>query len=135
VKPRVAIVNVLQQITQQQRSMNQALPPLIKSSDARDIGFIKEMISMFVEQIPEETEQMTELLKDSNWVQLGKLAHKIKPNFLMMGMEVQQGMAREIEHLCKESSIDTKQVKTLTLQLIEDAKASIPIVESEMNNL
>lgn len=41
-KPRVAIVNVLQQITQQQRSMNQALPPLIKSSDARDIGFIKD---------------------------------------------------------------------------------------------
>ncbi len=107
----------------------------LKEFSGGDTEFIKEMINMFVEQMPEEMELMQRLLNDENWEQLGKLAHKTKPNFLMMGMEVQQGMAKEIEHLCKESEIETEQVKTLTIQLIADAKAAIPVVEAELARL
>jgi HPt (histidine-containing phosphotransfer) domain-containing protein len=99
------------------------------------MDFVKEMANMFIEQIPEETDLMTQLLANGNWEQVGKLAHKMKPNFLMMGMEIQKGMAKEIEHLCKETNINTEQVKTLALQLINDAKASIPIVQAEVANI
>lgn len=107
----------------------------LKEFSGGDIEFVKEMVNMFVEQIPEETDQMSQLLANGNWEQVGKLAHKMKPNFLMMGMEVQKGMAKEIEHMCKESDINTEKVKTLALQLINDAKASIPIVQAEVANV
>ena len=62
----------------------------LKEFSGGDSGFMKEMIVMFLEQMPQEISKLSSLLANEEWYQLGKLAHKMKPNYLMMGMEIQR---------------------------------------------
>jgi PAS domain S-box-containing protein len=100
-----------------------------------DKGFMTEMMTMFIHQVQEEAVQMLDLLRSESWAELGKLAHKMKPNFLMMGLTKQQLMAKEIETLCKIGDFDTDYVSRLTEQLVEDAIQSLPLIEEAMRTI
>ena len=104
----------------------------LKEFSGGDKGFIMEMGSMFLEQMPLESQRLEEHLQNKEWKLIGKLAHKMKPNFLMMGMEAQKSIAREIEHLCLEDEIDEIHVSDLTTQLIKDTNTCLPMVEMEL---
>ncbi len=107
----------------------------LKEFSGGDVSFMEEMVSMFLAQIPQETSELKQLLDEKSWYKLGKLAHKMKPNYLMMGMEGQKGMAKEIEHLCLSETVDTSHVQMLTEQLIRDTNVAIPMIEQKMASL
>jgi len=48
---------------------------------------IIEMIQIFIDQLPEFTEGLTEHLQDGDYMALGALAHKAKSSVAVMGME------------------------------------------------
>jgi HPt (histidine-containing phosphotransfer) domain-containing protein len=48
---------------------------------------IKELISIFIEQIPEFKEGFDEGLKSKNWGKIAAVAHKAKSSVMSMGME------------------------------------------------
>lgn len=100
-----------------------------------DKGFMAEMISIFLGQAPADADLLLELLEAKNWDSLGKLAHKMKPNFMMMGMSPQQEIAKSIEIMGKSGEIDEAQITSWTTQLAKATKAAIPLVEVELARL
>ena len=66
-----------------------------------DQDFINSVISVFLEEVPEDLEALEVALQEKNYDQVYKLAHKIKPNVDLLGMEQTRAAALEIETLGK----------------------------------
>lgn len=69
-----------------------------------DQDFINSVITVFLEEVPEDLEALELALKEKNYDQVYKLAHKIKPNVDLLGMEQTRAAALEIETLGKKES-------------------------------
>lgn len=107
----------------------------LKEFSGGDAGFIREMMSMYLEQIPDEAALLLDYSIAKSWDKLGKLAHKIKPNFLMMGLNQQESMAKQIEKLCKSTTIDEEKIAALAENLADDAFNSIQLIEVALAKL
>ncbi|MFS4456814.1 Hpt domain-containing protein [Maribacter sp. 2304DJ31-5] len=66
-----------------------------------DEDFINSVISVFLEEVPVDLEALEVALIDKNYDQVYKLAHKIKPNVDLLGMEQTRAVALEMETLGK----------------------------------
>jgi HPt (histidine-containing phosphotransfer) domain-containing protein len=62
---------------------------------------IKEMIQIFVEQLPEFTGGLAEHLANGDFVALGALAHKAKSSVAVMGMEALTADLKKLELTAK----------------------------------
>ena len=51
-----------------------------------DSGSIREIIELFIEQVPEFISNMKKHLEDKSYVELGKEAHKAKSSVMILGM-------------------------------------------------
>ena len=61
-----------------------------------DSNFIDELITMFLEQIPQYQESLNGLYNAKDWYNLGRMAHKAKSAVLMMGMK---SLAEDLKNL------------------------------------
>lgn len=52
-----------------------------------DKDIIKELIEIFLDQMPEFNEGFEEFLKDRDWLKIAAVAHKAKSSVVSMGME------------------------------------------------
>ena len=52
-----------------------------------DKSIIKELIEIFIEQIPEFTDGFEESMLNNDWVKVAAIAHKAKSSVMSMGME------------------------------------------------
>jgi len=68
-----------------------------------DIGMMKEVIELFLHQLDEMRTEFGFLLNQKNWLELSRLAHKIKSSSLMMGIEQLTNEMKELEFLARES--------------------------------
>ncbi|MCD6346999.1 MAG: Hpt domain-containing protein [Bacteroidales bacterium] len=59
----------------------------LESMSMGDAEMINEMIQIFLDQLPEFTNGLTELLAQEKYVELGALAHKAKSSVAVMGMD------------------------------------------------
>lgn len=66
-----------------------------------DNDFIHSVISVFLEEVPQDLEGLENALETGNYEQVYQLAHKIKPNVDLLGMEQTRAAALEIETLGK----------------------------------
>jgi len=66
-----------------------------------DQDFIISVISVFLEEVPEDLDALEKALQENNYEQVYKMAHKIKPNVDLLGMEQTRAVALEIETLGK----------------------------------
>ena len=64
--------------------------------------FIKELIDMFFEQIPEYQKIIDFHYQNKDWINLGKAAHKAKSAILMMGMKELASDLKKLEEDAKE---------------------------------
>ncbi|MBV6655255.1 MAG: response regulator, partial [Mameliella sp.] len=55
-----------------------------------DQDFIKEILSTFLTDAPVSIDNLAEGLAQENWDTVYRMAHQLKPNFLMLGMPAQQ---------------------------------------------
>ena len=67
-----------------------------------DSGMMREMIELFLHQLAEMKEDIKLLVVNKNWVELSRLAHKIKSSALVMGIEQMSNDMKELEFLAKE---------------------------------
>ena len=72
-------------------------PAYIESVSGGDAETIRELVSIFTEQIPEFSKEMKELLGKSDFYNLGLLAHKAKSSVAIMGMEDLAVMLKKFE--------------------------------------
>lgn len=66
-----------------------------------DKGIIGEMIDIFMEQIPEFEEGITNSFETQNWKALGAIAHKAKSSVRTMGMKASGDCLEQLEHFSK----------------------------------
>ncbi|MEM9144465.1 MAG: Hpt domain-containing protein [Bacteroidota bacterium] len=69
-----------------------------------DQDFINSVISVFLEEVPQDLQGLERALEEKNYDQVYKLAHKIKPNVDLLGMEQTRAAALEIETLGKKEA-------------------------------
>ncbi len=69
-----------------------------------DEDFINSVISVFLEEVPQDLEDLEKAISNRDYENIYKLAHKIKPNVDLLGMEQAKATAVEIETLGKSSS-------------------------------
>jgi PAS domain S-box-containing protein len=58
----------------------------LRSVSGNNEEFIREMVLTFTQTIPPVLEEMAIALKGTDWVRLARLAHQIKPSFILMGL-------------------------------------------------
>jgi len=66
-----------------------------------DQDFINSVISVFLEEVPQDLEDLEKAITNDDYDNVYKLAHKIKPNVDLLGMEQSRAVALEIETLGK----------------------------------
>ncbi|PCE63549.1 Hpt domain-containing protein [Sediminicola luteus] len=66
-----------------------------------DQDFVESVISVFLEEVPTDLEGLENALDQNDFIEAYKLAHKIKPNVDLLGMEEARKAALEIETLGK----------------------------------
>lgn len=67
-----------------------------------DSGKMKATIELFLRQVAEMRVELDVLLKHKKWLELSRLAHKIKSSALVMGIEPLVDDMKELEFLAKE---------------------------------
>lgn len=88
-----------------------------------DHDFINSVISVFLEEVPTDLEALEQALLDQDHVQVYKLAHKIKPNVDLLGMEQARATALEIETLGKQETN------------IAEIEKRFPILKTDINQV
>ncbi|MEM9000580.1 MAG: Hpt domain-containing protein [Bacteroidota bacterium] len=66
-----------------------------------DEDFVLSVVSAFLDEVPEDLEGLEAAIQKSDYENIYKLAHKIKPNVDLLGMEQTRANALEIETLGK----------------------------------
>ncbi|MHA7865151.1 Hpt domain-containing protein [Flagellimonas marinaquae] len=66
-----------------------------------DEDFIVSVVSVFLEEVPEDLDGLEKAINNRDYENIYKLAHKIKPNVDILGMEQTRAKALEIETLGK----------------------------------
>lgn len=84
-----------------------------------DEDFIQSVISVFLEEVPEDLAGLEAALEQKNRQQAYELAHKIKPNVDLLGMEKTREAALEIETLGKTGG-DMSEMERLFSMLKKD---------------
>ncbi|NAS11879.1 Hpt domain-containing protein [Poritiphilus flavus] len=69
-----------------------------------DQDFVNSVISVFLEEVPQDLEDLESAIASMDYENVYKLAHKIKPNVDLLGMEQTRATALEIETLGKSSA-------------------------------
>lgn len=68
----------------------------LESISGGDPEIIQEMKDIFIAQVPEFIENLKKFLKEGQYIELGKEAHKAKSSVMIMGMEE---LARDLKTL------------------------------------
>lgn len=72
-------------------------PAYIESVSGGDTETIRELVTIFSEQVPEFSKEMKNLLEKGDFYNLGLLAHKAKSSVAIMGMEDLAVMLKKFE--------------------------------------
>ena len=73
----------------------------INEMAAGDEEFVQSVVTVFLEEVPQDLESLERAITEKDYESVYKLAHKIKPNVDLFGMEQARATALEIETLGK----------------------------------
>lgn len=69
-----------------------------------DEDFIQSVISVFLEEVPQDLIDLENAIAEEDYENVYKLGHKIKPNVDLLGMEQSRAIALDIETLGKDAA-------------------------------
>jgi HPt (histidine-containing phosphotransfer) domain-containing protein len=95
-----------------------------------DNGIVKELIEIFIDQMPEFTNGFEVNLKDKNWLKIAALAHKAKSSVISMGMsELGNVDLKNLELLAKQFRVEELNQKQV---ISESQKQEITTLQSNL---
>jgi HPt (histidine-containing phosphotransfer) domain-containing protein len=97
-----------------------------------DKDFINSVISVFLEEVPQDLEGLEKALNEGNYEQVYQLAHKIKPNVDLLGMEQTRAAALEIETLGK-SEANMSEIQSVFPSLKKDVEQVVSELRKDFN--
>lgn len=91
------------------------------------------MFQIFLDNIGEELDKLKDYFDSENWTELVTLAHRIKPNFVMVGLGKLTDRMLEIEQAGKNGATDL--LKRLVPEFQEEFKSNHQLVANELARL
>lgn len=88
-----------------------------------DEDFITSVISAFLDEVPQDLIALENAINSGNFEQIGKMAHKIKPNVDLLGMEQTRANAYDLEQLGKAAGS------------IEEIKSKFPLLKKDVEQV
>jgi PAS domain S-box-containing protein len=73
----------------------------IRTISGGDESFIKKMIALFIETVPQNVEELNKALAEQDWDQVSKMAHKLKSTLDSMGIASVKQDVRTVEQNAK----------------------------------
>ncbi|WP_420601190.1 Hpt domain-containing protein [Flagellimonas sp.] len=104
----------------------------IKEMAEGDQDFITSVVSVFLEEVPVDLEGLEKAINERDYENVYKLAHKIKPNVDLLGMEQTRATALEIETLGK-SSANMEEIEQRFPLLKKDVLQVISELQKDFN--
>lgn len=98
-----------------------------------DEDFVLSVITVFLEEVPHDLEGLENAIQEGDYTNVYMLAHKIKPNVDLLGMEQARATALELETLGKDAAnkaeIETKfpALKKDILQVISELRKDFDV--------
>ncbi|MBS1597303.1 MAG: response regulator [Bacteroidetes bacterium] len=89
---------------------------MIQSMSGGDGGFIKKMIRLFIETVPQNVNELTTAVSTQNWEQTSKMAHKLKSTVDSMGIKSIHADIRLVESNAKQQQ-DLAQIPPLVFKI------------------
>jgi CheY-like chemotaxis protein len=74
---------------------------MIRSISGGDPAFIKKMILLFIETVPQNVKELVDSCRSQNWEQVSKMAHKLKSTVDSMGIKSIHDDIRQVEAQAK----------------------------------
>ena len=75
---------------------------MVQSVSGGDEAFIKKMVALFIETVPQNVEELSKATQAENWEQVGKTAHKLKSTVDSMGIKSIRQEIRTVEANAKQ---------------------------------
>ncbi len=75
---------------------------MVQSVSGGDEGFIKKMVALFIETVPQNVQELSNAAKAEDWDQVAKLAHKLKSTVDSMGIKSIRQEIRTVEANAKQ---------------------------------
>lgn len=75
---------------------------MVQSVSGGDEGFIRKMVALFIETVPQNMTDLKNAMKQENWDQVGKTAHKLKSTIDSMGIKSIRQEIRTVEANAKQ---------------------------------
>ena len=97
-----------------------------------DNDFINSVISVFLEEVPQDLSSLESALENEDYQQVYQLAHKIKPNVDLLGMEQTRAAALEMETLGK-SEANMAEIKNIFPSLKKDIDQVVAELRNDFN--
>lgn len=89
---------------------------MIQSMSGGDEGFLKKMIRLFIETVPQNVKELTTAVSAQNWEQTSKMAHKLKSTVDSMGIKSIHADIRLVESNAKQQK-DIDQIPGLVQKI------------------
>jgi HPt (histidine-containing phosphotransfer) domain-containing protein len=99
-----------------------------------DTGLVRELITLFGEQVSEILSEMRMNLSEKNYTALGLLAHKAKSSVAIMGMDDLAEVLKIFEQQAKEGR-DPDEFESYIARFGEDTMAAIAELDTLISNL
>ncbi len=106
----------------------------LKMISRGDKAFIREMIEVFLQEIPSATDKMHSDFDEQNYIAVCDTAHRIKSNFMMLGMKKQQQMALHIEKMVRNERVIADDLQQLVKDIKKDTDMVYPILREKLKS-
>src|SRR6202012_1573973 len=81
---------------------------MVQSVSGGDENFIRKMVALFIETVPQNVQDLKNAMQAENWEQVGKTAHKLKSTIDSMGIKSIRQEIRAVEANAKQlESLET----------------------------
>lgn len=104
----------------------------LKNMSGNNEEFIKEMLQTFIQSIPNLLKEMEDSLSLSDFVQLGRIAHQIKPSMTLLGIDHLKESAVQIESIAKNSKAPSLELQLNVVEFTQTCRDIISDLEEEL---
>lgn len=87
-----------------------------------DVATVKNLVGLFVSQTPGNIQQLKDFLSANDWPNLGKLSHKMKASYALMGLPKIKDYLQEIEDDCDRNIINVSKFESY-LAIVQETNA------------
>jgi len=97
-----------------------------------DSDFVRDMVATFIKDTPSSFQLLHTAFAEQNWETVSKTAHRLKPNYMMLGMKEQQATAFQIEQETKKDQFGEQEIYQLIIQMEQATECAYPILEQKL---